>query len=165
MSCKQPAPLLTLLFSFPLLVTEDDPPHQPIELLHIFKINRSNSFTSPRSADRTPFLPVSIDLHQKATICSRWMSLTPEYSINVVESSSATSPQSSSRYPPISKCLVKLESILSVSSNDELYVWAARLFLRDKRRECFMTLPTDEVQLRFLNLEIEMEKTTIGYCS
>ncbi|CAL5372706.1 unnamed protein product [Camellia sinensis] len=33
----------------------------------------------------------------------------------------------------------------SVSSDDELYVWAVRLFLRDKRRECFMTLPTDEV--------------------
>ncbi|XP_028085882.1 L10-interacting MYB domain-containing protein-like [Camellia sinensis] len=83
--------------------------------------------------------------------------------VNVVESSSATSTQTSSRYPSIAECLAKLESIPGVSPNDELYVWAARLFLRDKRRECFMSLPTDEVRLKFLKLEIEMEKTTTGY--
>ncbi|KAI8027124.1 UDP-glycosyltransferase 85A2 [Camellia lanceoleosa] len=83
--------------------------------------------------------------------------------VNVVESSLATSTQTSSRYPSIAECLVKLESILGVSPNDELYVWAAQLFLRDKRRECFMTLPTDDVWLRFLKLEIEMEKSTTGY--
>ncbi|KAL7168657.1 hypothetical protein ACSBR2_038990 [Camellia fascicularis] len=83
--------------------------------------------------------------------------------VNVVESSSATLTQTSSRYPSIAKYLVKLESIPGVSLDDELYVWAARLFLRDKRRKCFMTLPTDEVRLRFLKLEIEMEKTTIGW--
>ncbi|KAL7183522.1 hypothetical protein ACSBR2_025841 [Camellia fascicularis] len=85
--------------------------------------------------------------------------------VNVVESSLATSTQTSSRYLSIAECLVKLKSIPSVSSDDELYVWAARLFLRDKRRECFMTLSTNKVRLRFLKLEIEMEKTTIGYCS
>ncbi|XP_028117886.1 L10-interacting MYB domain-containing protein-like [Camellia sinensis] len=83
--------------------------------------------------------------------------------INVVESSSATSTQSSSKYPSIAECLAKLESIPGVSPDDELYVWVARLFLRDKRRKCFMTLPTTEVRLRFLKLEIEMEKTTTGY--
>ncbi|CAL5353202.1 unnamed protein product [Camellia sinensis] len=83
--------------------------------------------------------------------------------VNVVESSSATLTQTSSRYPLIVKCLAKLERIPGVSPNDELYVWAARLFLRDKRRECFMTLPMDEVRLRFLKLEIEMEKSTTGY--
>ncbi|KAL7263745.1 hypothetical protein ACSBR1_001825 [Camellia fascicularis] len=83
--------------------------------------------------------------------------------VNVVESSSTTPTQTSSRYPSIAECLAKLESIPSVSLDDELYVWAARLFLRDKRRECFMTLPMDEVRLRFLKLEIEMEKTTTGY--
>ncbi|KAI7980570.1 L10-interacting MYB domain-containing protein [Camellia lanceoleosa] len=83
--------------------------------------------------------------------------------INVVESSSATSTQTSSRYPSIAEYLAKLESIPSVSPNNELYVWAARLFLRDKRRECFMSLPTDEVRLRFLKLEIEMKKTTTSY--
>ncbi|KAI8008595.1 hypothetical protein LOK49_LG07G02578 [Camellia lanceoleosa] len=53
-----------------------------------------------------------------------------------------------------------LENIPGVSPDDDLYVWAARLFLRDKRRECFMSLPTDEVRLKFLKLEIEMEKAT-----
>ncbi|KAL7244572.1 hypothetical protein ACSBR2_000032 [Camellia fascicularis] len=83
--------------------------------------------------------------------------------VNVVKSSSATSTQTSSRYPSIAECLAKLESILGVSPDDELYVWDATLFLRDKRHECFMTLPTDEVRLRFLKLEIEMEKTSTGY--
>ncbi|KAI8007342.1 hypothetical protein LOK49_LG07G02166 [Camellia lanceoleosa] len=49
--------------------------------------------------------------------------------VNVVESSSTTSTQTSLRYPSIAECLAKLESIPGVSSNDELYVWAARLFL------------------------------------
>ncbi|XP_028125598.1 L10-interacting MYB domain-containing protein-like [Camellia sinensis] len=82
--------------------------------------------------------------------------------VNVVESSSATSTQTSSRYPSIADCLAMLENIPGVSPDDELYVWAARLFLGDKRWECFMSLPTDEVRLRFLKLEIEMEKTTTG---
>ncbi|XP_028051724.1 uncharacterized protein LOC114256292 [Camellia sinensis] len=83
--------------------------------------------------------------------------------VNVVESSSTTSTQTSSRYPSIAECFAKLESIPGVFLNDKLYVWAARLFLRDKHRKCFITLPTDEVQLRFLKLEIEIEKTTTGY--
>ncbi|THG09377.1 hypothetical protein TEA_013793 [Camellia sinensis var. sinensis] len=85
--------------------------------------------------------------------------------VNVVESSLTTSTQTSSTYPSIAECLAKLESIPGVSPDNELYVWAARLFLRDKRRECFMTLPTDKVRLRFLKLAIELEKTTIGYDS
>ncbi|THG18220.1 hypothetical protein TEA_017164 [Camellia sinensis var. sinensis] len=79
--------------------------------------------------------------------------------INMVELSSVTSTQTSSRNPSIAACLAKLKSIPGMSPDDELYVWAARLFLRDKLRECFMTLPTDKVRLRFLKLEIEMEKT------
>ncbi|CAL5343795.1 unnamed protein product [Camellia sinensis] len=85
--------------------------------------------------------------------------------VNVVESSSAISTQTSSRYPSNAECLAKLESIPGVSLDDELYVWAAILFLRDKRSVCFMSLLTDKVRLRFLKLEIEMEKTTIGYRS
>ncbi|KAI7989376.1 Equilibrative nucleotide transporter 2, partial [Camellia lanceoleosa] len=54
--------------------------------------------------------------------------------VNVVESSSVSSTQTSSRYPSIAECLAKLESIRGVSPDDELYVWAARLFLRDKRQ-------------------------------
>ncbi|KAI8013767.1 L10-interacting MYB domain-containing protein [Camellia lanceoleosa] len=79
------------------------------------------------------------------------------------KSSLTTLTQTSSRYPSIAECLAKLESIPDVSLDDELYVWATRLLLRDKRQKCFMTLPIDEVRLRFLKLEIEMEKTTTGY--
>ncbi|CAL5429124.1 unnamed protein product [Camellia sinensis] len=84
--------------------------------------------------------------------------------VNVVESSSATSTQTSARYSSIVECLAKLESIPGVSPDDDMYVCAARLFLRDKCRECFLKLSTDEVRLRFLKLEIEMEKTSTGYC-
>ncbi|CAL5342622.1 unnamed protein product [Camellia sinensis] len=49
--------------------------------------------------------------------------------VNVVESSLATLTQTSLRYPSIAKCWAKLESIPGVSPDDELYVWAARLFL------------------------------------
>ncbi|KAF5938922.1 hypothetical protein HYC85_023181 [Camellia sinensis] len=83
--------------------------------------------------------------------------------VNVVESSSATSTQTSARYSSIVECLAKLESIPVVSPDDDMYVCAARLFLRDKCRECFLKLSTDEVRLRFLKLEIEMEKTSTGY--
>ncbi|CAL5354310.1 unnamed protein product [Camellia sinensis] len=88
---------------------------------------------------------------------------TPDRIVNVIESSSATSTQTSSRYHSIAECLAMLESIPGVSPDDELYVWAARLFLQDKRREYFMSLPMDEVRLRFLKLEIKMEKTTTCY--
>ncbi|XP_028084930.1 L10-interacting MYB domain-containing protein-like [Camellia sinensis] len=91
------------------------------------------------------------------------LNMTLDRIVNVVESSSATSTQTSSRYSLIAECLAKLESIPGVSLDDELYVWAVRLFLRYKRHECFMTLPTDEVRLGFLKLEIEIEKTTTGY--
>ncbi|KAL7206715.1 hypothetical protein ACSBR2_019429 [Camellia fascicularis] len=55
LSLPYPAPLLTLLFSFPLLAT----------LKTILHSSRSNSSTSPRSADRTSSVLVSVDLHQK----------------------------------------------------------------------------------------------------
>ncbi|XP_028111665.1 uncharacterized protein LOC114309974 [Camellia sinensis] len=42
--------------------------------------------------------------------------------VNVVESSLATSTQTSSRYPSIAECLAKLENIPSVSPDDDLYV-------------------------------------------
>ncbi|XP_028085600.1 uncharacterized protein LOC114286624 [Camellia sinensis] len=87
---------------------------------------------------------------------------TLDHIVNVVESSSATSTQTLARYPSITECLAKLESIPGVSPDDDMYVWATRLFLRDKRSECFMPLPIDEVWLRFLKLEIEIEKTSRG---
>ncbi|KAL7238156.1 hypothetical protein ACSBR2_004290 [Camellia fascicularis] len=82
--------------------------------------------------------------------------------VNVVESSSIQSTQNSTKYPSIVECLEKLENIPSVTPEDNIYVWAAILFLKDKFRECFMMLPTDEVRLRFLNLEIDMKKSTVS---
>lgn len=42
--------------------------------------------------------------------------------VNVVESSLATSTQTSATYPSIVECLAKLESIPSVSPDDDMYV-------------------------------------------
>ncbi|CAL5426629.1 unnamed protein product [Camellia sinensis] len=126
-----------------------------LEVVHSFELNKKRSSntdgSSTKSKTKNKFAGAAL------------LNKTLDRIVNVVESSSATSTQTSSRYPSITEYLAKLESIPGVSSDDELYVWAARLFLRDKHRECFMSLPTDEVRLRILKLEIEMEKTTTGY--
>ncbi|CAL5352907.1 unnamed protein product [Camellia sinensis] len=126
-----------------------------LEVVHSFESNKKRSSntdgSSTKSKTKNKFAGAAL------------LNKTLDRIVNVVESSSATSTQTSSRYPSITECLAKLESIPGVSPDDELYVWAARLFLRDKHRECFMSLPTDEVRLRILKLEIEMEKTTTGY--
>ncbi|KAI7984535.1 L10-interacting MYB domain-containing protein [Camellia lanceoleosa] len=127
-----------------------------LEVVHPSKLNKKRSSNTPGSSTKST---------KKKCTGAALLNKTLARIVNVVESSSATSTQTSSRYPSIANCLAMLENIPGVSSNDELYVWAARLFLRDKRRECFMSLPTDEVRLRFLKLEIEMEKTTTGYRS
>ncbi|KAL7180704.1 hypothetical protein ACSBR1_039714 [Camellia fascicularis] len=126
-----------------------------LEVVHPFELNKkwssNNDGSSTKSKTKKKFTGAVL------------LNKTLDRIVNVVESSSATSTQTSLRYHSIAECLAKLESIPGVSPDDELYVWATRLFLRDKRRECFMSLPTDEVQLRFLKLEIEMEKTTTCY--
>ncbi|CAL5344220.1 unnamed protein product [Camellia sinensis] len=125
-----------------------------LEMVHPSELNkkRSANTNTPSTKSKT----------KKKVTGAALLNKTLDRIVNVIESSSATSTQTSSRYPSIAECLAKLESIPGVSPDDELYVWAARLFLRDKRRECFMSLPMDEVRLRFLKLEIEMEKTTTG---
>ncbi|KAI8014846.1 hypothetical protein LOK49_LG05G03367 [Camellia lanceoleosa] len=125
------------------------------EVVHPSELNKKRSSNTDTSSTKSKT--------KKKVTGAALLNKTLDRIVNVVESSSATSTQTSSRYPSIAECLAKLESIPGVSPDDELYVWAARLFLRDKRRECFMSLPTDEVRLRFLKLEIEMEKTTTGY--
>ncbi|KAI8016543.1 L10-interacting MYB domain-containing protein [Camellia lanceoleosa] len=128
-----------------------------LEVVHPFELNKKHPSNTDVSSTKSKT--------KKKFTGAALLNKTLDRIVNVVESSSAISTQTSSRYSSIAECLVKLESILGVSSDDKLYVWAARLFLRDKRRECFMTLPTEEVRLRFLKLEIEMEKTTTGYRS
>ncbi|THF96582.1 hypothetical protein TEA_015583 [Camellia sinensis var. sinensis] len=125
-----------------------------LEVIHPSELNKKRSSNTPASSTKskkTKFTGAALLNKTLARI------------VNVVESSSGTSTQTSSRYPSIADCLAMLENIPGVSPDDDLYVWAARLFLRDKRRECFMSLPTDEVRLKFLKLEIEMEKATTGY--
>ncbi|XP_028115210.1 L10-interacting MYB domain-containing protein-like [Camellia sinensis] len=126
-----------------------------LEVDHPFELNKKRPSNTNGSSTKSKT--------KKKFIGATLLNKTLDRIVNVVKSSSAISTQTSLRYSLIAECLAKLESILGVSSDDKLYVWAARLFLRDKRRECFMTLPTDEVRLRFLKLEIKMEKTTIGY--
>ncbi|CAL5402645.1 unnamed protein product [Camellia sinensis] len=128
-----------------------------LEVVHHSKLNKKRSSNTDGSSTK------SKTKTKKKFIGTSLLNKTFDRIVNVVESSSVTLTQTSSRYPLIVECLTKLESIPGVSLDDELYVWVARLFLRDKCRECFMSLPTDEVQLRFLKLEIEMEKTTTGY--
>ncbi|KAI8024780.1 L10-interacting MYB domain-containing protein [Camellia lanceoleosa] len=126
-----------------------------LEVVHPSELNKKRSSNTDGSSTKSKT--------KKKFTGAAQLNKTLERIVNVVESSLATSTRTSSRYPSIAECLAKLESIPGVSPNDELYVWAVQLLLRDKRRECFMTLPTDEVHLRFLKLEIEMKKTTTGY--
>ncbi|KAI7986244.1 Heat stress transcription factor A-2 [Camellia lanceoleosa] len=123
-----------------------------LEMVHPSELNKKRLSNIDSSSTKSKT--------KKKFIGAALLNKTLDRIVNVVESSSTTLTQTSLRYPSIAKCLVKLESIPGVSLDDELYIWAARLFLRDKHRKCFMILPTDEVRLRFLKLEIEMEKTT-----
>ncbi|KAI8007681.1 NADPH--cytochrome P450 reductase [Camellia lanceoleosa] len=124
-----------------------------LEVIHPFELNKKRSSNTPASSTKSK---------KTKSTGAALLNKTLARIVNVVESSSGTSTQTSSRYPSIADCLAMLENIPGVSPNDDLYVWATRLFLRDKRRECFMSLPTDEVRLKFLKLEIEMEKATTG---
>ncbi|XP_028053618.1 uncharacterized protein LOC114257984 [Camellia sinensis] len=61
----------------------------------------------------------------------------------------------------ITKCLAKISIISGVSEYDDLLVWAARLFMKPSLRESFMALPNDVLRLKFINLEIALEKARI----
>ncbi|CAL5327298.1 unnamed protein product [Camellia sinensis] len=61
----------------------------------------------------------------------------------------------------ITECLAKISTISGVSEDDDLLVWAARLFMKPSLRESFMALPNDVLRLKFINLEIALEKA--GY--
>ncbi|CAL5327183.1 unnamed protein product [Camellia sinensis] len=91
-----------------------------LEVIHPSKLNKKRSSNTPASSTKskkTKFTGAALLNKTLARI------------VNVVESSSRTSTQTSSRYPSIADCLAMLENIPGVSPNDDLYVWAARLFL------------------------------------
>ncbi|XP_028054443.1 L10-interacting MYB domain-containing protein-like [Camellia sinensis] len=112
-------------------------------------------FHTPHDANLEDDTDLEVSKTKKKFTGAALLNNTLDRIVNVVESSSTTSTQTSSRYPSIAECLVKLKSIPVMSSDDELYAWAAELFLRDKHHECFISLPTDEVRLRFMKLDGE----------
>ncbi|KAF5942118.1 hypothetical protein HYC85_019760 [Camellia sinensis] len=107
-----------------------------LEVVHPSELNKKWSSNTDGSSTKS--------MTKKKFTSAALLNKTLDRIVNVVESSLANSTQTSSKYPLIAECFAKLESIPGVSSDDELYVWAARLFLRDKHRECFLTLSTNK---------------------
>ncbi|KAI8019025.1 L10-interacting MYB domain-containing protein [Camellia lanceoleosa] len=83
--------------------------------------------------------------------------------VDAVEASSSTGTQNATMQNPhtITECLAKISTISGVSEDDDLVVWAARLFMKPSLRESFMALPNDVLRLKFINLEIALEKSRI----
>ncbi|KAI8032253.1 L10-interacting MYB domain-containing protein [Camellia lanceoleosa] len=83
--------------------------------------------------------------------------------VDAVEASSSIGTQNAAMQNPhtITECLAKISTISGVSEDDELLVWAARLFMKPSLRESFMALPNDVLRLKFINLEIALEKARI----
>ncbi|KAF5955950.1 hypothetical protein HYC85_008806 [Camellia sinensis] len=84
-----------------------------LEVVHSFESNKKQSSntdgSSTKSKTKNKFTGAAL------------LNKTLDRIVNVVESSSATSTQTSPRYPSITECLAKLESIPGVSPGDELY--------------------------------------------
>ncbi|KAI8020059.1 hypothetical protein LOK49_LG04G02378 [Camellia lanceoleosa] len=86
--------------------------------------------------------------------------------VDAVETLSSTGTKNVTMQKPhtIIECLAKISTISSISEDDDLLVWAARLFMKPSLRESFMALPNDVLRLKFINLEIALEKARIlGY--
>ncbi|XP_028096166.1 L10-interacting MYB domain-containing protein-like [Camellia sinensis] len=86
--------------------------------------------------------------------------------VNAIEASSSTGTQDVTMQNPhtITECLAKISTISNISEGDDLLVWAARLFMKSSLCEFFMALPNDVLRLKFINLEIALEKAHIfGY--
>ncbi|CAL5378156.1 unnamed protein product [Camellia sinensis] len=80
-----------------------------------------------------------------------------------MEASSSTSTQNAAMQNPhtIIECLAKISTISGISEDDDLLVSATRLFMKPSLRESFMALPNDVLRLKFINLEIALEKAHI----
>ncbi|CAL5369407.1 unnamed protein product [Camellia sinensis] len=83
--------------------------------------------------------------------------------VNAVVASSSTGTQNAAmqNQHTITECLAKISTISSISEDDDLLVWAARLFMKPSLRESFMALPNGVLRLKFINLEIALEKARI----
>ncbi|KAL7174556.1 hypothetical protein ACSBR2_033740 [Camellia fascicularis] len=83
--------------------------------------------------------------------------------VDAVEASSSNGTQNAAMQNPytITECLAKISTISGVSEDDDLLVWAARLFMKPSLCESFMALPNDVLRLKFINLEIALEKARI----
>ncbi|CAL5366767.1 unnamed protein product [Camellia sinensis] len=83
--------------------------------------------------------------------------------VNAVEASSSTGTQNAAmqNQHTITECLAKISTISGISEDDDLLVWAARLFMKPSLRESFMALPNGVLGLKFINLEIALEKARI----
>ncbi|KAL7230073.1 hypothetical protein ACSBR2_008582 [Camellia fascicularis] len=86
--------------------------------------------------------------------------------VDTVEASSSTGTQNVAMQNShtITECLAKISTISDISEDDDLLVWAVRLFMKSSLCESFMALPNDVLRLKFINLEIALEKARIfGY--
>ncbi|XP_028118773.1 L10-interacting MYB domain-containing protein-like [Camellia sinensis] len=86
-----------------------------LEVVHPSELNKKRSSNTDGSSTKSKT--------KKKFTGAALINKTLDHIVNVVESSSATSTQTSSRYPSIAKCLAKLENIPGVSPDDELYEW------------------------------------------
>lgn len=95
------------------------------------------------------------------------MSKTLNRIVDVVEASSSTGTRNAAMQNPhtITDCLTKISTISGVSEDDDFLVWAARLFMKLSLRESFMALPNDVLRLKFINLEIALEKGSHSWFS
>ncbi|THG21718.1 hypothetical protein TEA_024100 [Camellia sinensis var. sinensis] len=83
--------------------------------------------------------------------------------VDAAEASSSTGTQNAAMQNrhTITECLAKISTISGISEDDDLLVWAARLFMKPSLRESFMALPNDVLRLKFINLKIALEKARI----
>ncbi|XP_028063322.1 uncharacterized protein LOC114266594 [Camellia sinensis] len=88
--------------------------------------------------------------------------------VDAVDASSSTGTQNIAmqNMHTITECLAKISTISGVSEDNDLLAWTARLlFMKPSLRESFMTFPNDVLRLKFINLEIALEKACIpSYC-
>lgn len=104
--------------------------------------------------------------NQKQSVAGE-LSKTLNRIVNAMEASSSTGTQNAAmqNLHTITECLAKISKIFGVSEDDDLLVWAARLFMKPSLRESFMALPNGMLRLKFINLEILLEKARIpGFC-
>lgn len=131
--------------------TPNTPQSQQLEVMHPSDLTKKRSSNEGSS---------SLQKSKRQSSATK-LNKTLNRIVDAVETSATSVQGSEIAGQTIVECLEKLGNIPGVSEEDDFYIWAARLFLRDKYREMFMSLRTDDLRLRWLNLEIALEKTRI----